>query len=163
MRRTAAIVMLTVFGASAVPAAAAEGNGATSAASATAATATAERTLGADVDWSLTPVKMNAPARGSVLPALYASLAGLQALDAYTTTIGLTRGATEGNVVMSGIAGNSAALWAAKGGATFASIYAAECLWKQHRRAQAIGVMIASNAIMAAVAAHNAALVRQLR
>lgn len=162
MRRTAAIVMLTVFGASVIPAAAAEGNGATSAASATAA-ATAERPLGADVDWSLTPVNMNAPARGSVLPALYASLAGLQALDAYTTTMGLTRGATEGNAVMSGIAGNTAALWAAKGGAAFASIYAAEHLWKQHRRAQAIGVMIASNAIMAAVAAHNAALVRQLR
>ena len=157
MRLTPSILILTLS--VAAPAAAADHD----AASTTATSDAADRSAGADVDWSLPPVHFGATERGSILPALYASLAGLQAFDAYSTTVGLKGGAAEGNAVMTGIVGNTPALWAVKGGAAFASIYAAERLWKEHRRAQAIGVMIASNAVMAVVAVHNAAVVRQLR
>jgi len=36
------------------------------------------------------------------------------------------------------------------------AIYAAEQLWRQHHRGQAIAIMVASNGVMAIVAAHNA-------
>ena len=59
--------------------------------------------------------------------------------------------------------GTPAAVWAVKAGATAASIFAAERLWHQHRRAEAIAVMIATNGLMAAVAAHNASVLRAQR
>ena len=61
--------------------------------------------------------------------------------------------------MMAPIAGTPVALWIAKGGVTVASIYVAERLWKQHQRTKAIVMMIASNGIMAIVAAHNASVI----
>jgi hypothetical protein len=105
-----------------------------------------------------------APAvRGSVLPSLYTSLIGLQAYDGYSTNRGLKNGASESNAILGLVTKHPAAVWAVKGGAAFASIYAAERLWRKHRRGQAIALMAVSTSIMAAVAANNAAIIRAQR
>jgi hypothetical protein len=119
--------------------------------------------LGADVDWSLAPVPMNAPKRGAMLPALYVSLATLNAYDAYATSRGSSSGAREANPLMRPVAGNTAALWAVKGSVTAVSITFAERLWRQNRKASAIAVMALSNGLMAYVAAHNRAVLAQGR
>lgn len=113
-----------------------------------------------DIDSTPPPVHFGEPRRGGLLPVLYVSLAGLNAYDAYSTTKGLSRGARESNPVMRGAAGSPAAIWAIKGGVTGASIMVAERLWRAHKRPQAIGVMIISNGLMAAVAARNASVLR---
>ena len=77
--------------------------------------------------------------RGSLLPALYVSLAGLQAYDGYSTSRGLKSGASEANAVLGTVASHPAALWAVKGGTAFMSIYVAERLWRGHHRGQAMG------------------------
>ena len=64
---------------------------------------------------------------------------------------------------MRGIAGNSAALWAVKGGVTAVSIVVAERMWRRNHRAQAIATTIIANGLMAVVAARNATVVRQQR
>ena len=129
------------------------------------------------VDLPLLDVRMTAPAgalwatpgyrdratRGPALPLLYVSLVGLEAYDAYSTTRGLESGAVEANAFLSRLATNKPALWAVKGGIAVASIYAAERLWRDHRRGQAVAVMVASNALMAAVAVSNASVLRRQR
>src|SRR5437762_14326623 len=102
-----------------------------------------------------------APARGALLPSLYASFVALETYDGYSTTIAVKRGAAESNSVMRGIAGNSAALWSVKAAATAASIVTAERLWRRNRRIEATVVMILSNAVAAAVAARNAAMLQR--
>jgi hypothetical protein len=114
-------------------------------------------------DWTMAPVSFGAPSRGRLLPALYVSLAGLNAVDAYTTSKGLSRGASESNAVMKGVAGNQAALWAVKGGVTASSIFIAERLWRGGHKPQAVAVMIISNGMMAAVSARNASVLRNQR
>ena len=93
--------------------------------------------------------------RGRVLPSLYVGLAGLNAYDAYTTLKGVSRGAIESNSLIRAATGTPAAIWALKGGVTAGSILVSERLWRSGRRAQAIGMMVASNAVMAMVSAHN--------
>ncbi len=102
-------------------------------------------------------------ARPPILPVLYASFVGLEVYDGYSTSRGLADGATEGNALVRWAVGNPATLWAVKGGAAAASIYLAERLWTHHHRAQAIAVMVASNALMAAVAAGNLSVLRAQR
>jgi hypothetical protein len=97
--------------------------------------------------------------RGALLPVLYVGLGGLNAFDAFTTTRGLAAGrAVEGNPIVGGFAGKPAAMWAVKGGATFASVFIAERLWRRQHRAQAIAVMLVSNGMMAAVAMRNSSV-----
>jgi len=110
-------------------------------------------------DWQ-PGVTLDTATRGPALPGLYAALIGLQAYDGYSTSRGLKQGAVEANTFMSRIASHPGALWAAKGGAAFMSIYASERLWRQHRRGQAIALMVVSNGVMAAVAASNASVLR---
>jgi hypothetical protein len=93
--------------------------------------------------------------RPTALMSMYAGLAALQAYDFYSTTAAMKSGAREANPVMNGVVGNPAAFLAVKAGVTGASIFAAERMWRQHHRAQAIAVMAASNGFMALVAAHN--------
>jgi uncharacterized protein DUF5658 len=110
------------------------------------------------------PPCVNAAAtRGAALPWLYVGQIGLQVYDGYSTTRGLRNGAIESNSIMGRLASHPAALWAAKSGAAFASIYAAERLWRQHRRGQAIAVIVVTNGIMAAVAAKNATVIHAQR
>jgi Domain of unknown function (DUF5658) len=107
-----------------------------------------------------TPVRVRPASRGAALPAMYVSLIGLQAYDGYSTTTGLNHGAVESNGFMSAVVNHPASLWAVKGGAAFASIYMAERLWRQHRRGQAIALMVATNVVMASVAVSNASIIR---
>jgi hypothetical protein len=101
--------------------------------------------------------------RGPLLPVLYGTLAGLQAYDGWSTVNAVRLGAREANPAVAGIATNSHAMWAVKTGATLVSIYAAERLWRRHRRMEAIVTMLAVNSVMAAVAAHNASVMRGLK
>lgn len=111
--------------------------------------------IAGEVDWSLPPFEVGRPQRGAVLASLYVSFATVQAYDGYTTMTALDRGAREANPLLRPIAGHAAALWSVKGGSTALTIWAAERLWRGHHRGQAIFVMCASNAVMAAVAARN--------
>jgi hypothetical protein len=116
--------------------------------------------VAAEIDWSLVPARVAPSNRGSLLPALYLSLATLNAYDAYSTTSALGKGAVEANPLMRGVAGNPAALWAVKGGVTAVSIYAAERLWRDNHRVAAIAVMAITNGVMAAVATQNSRVLR---
>lgn len=101
--------------------------------------------------------------RGPMLPLLYGTLAGLQAYDGWSTVRAARLGATEANPVVAGLSSNPGAMWAMKVGATMVSVYAAEHLWRQHRRTQAIVTMVAVNGLMAVVAAHNGSAMRGLQ
>jgi len=103
------------------------------------------------------------PVRGPLLPTLYVSLAALNAFDAYATSAGVSKGASEANPLMQHVAGSPTAMWAVKGAATATSIYFAERLWRKNQKVKAIAVMLAANGMMAAVAAHNAAVLRAQR
>ncbi len=94
--------------------------------------------------------------RPSALLPLYSGYMALQAYDVYSTLRGVKSGVSEANPVMTSVAGNPGALIGVKVGLTVGSIYAAERLWRQHHRGQAIAIMVASNSVMAIVAAHNA-------
>lgn len=166
MIRTTAAALLMTLGFAVVPAFAAESSvtaAAASAATATAAAAAGSSELAADTDWTLAPAKMGVKeSRGAVLPSLYVSLAALNAYDFASTRKGLAMGATEGNPAMKAIVGNTTSLMAVKAVATAGTILAAEKLWKNHHKGQAIAVMLISNGLMSAVAAHNSAVVDHL-
>jgi hypothetical protein len=103
------------------------------------------------------------PARGSILPVLYGTLAGLQAYDGWSTVKAVRLGATEANPAVAGVASNAGAMWALKASATMTSVYVAERLWRRQRRVEAIVTMVAVNGMMAMVATHNASVMRGLK
>jgi hypothetical protein len=103
------------------------------------------------------------PARPMMLPALYAGYAALQVYDIYSTRQALKRGAIEANPLMQGTVGNAGAFVALKAGVAAGTILAAERLWRNDKKAAAIGVMVASTAVSAIVAGRNASTLRQLR
>ena len=162
MFRTITAALFIVALGSVMPAAAAD---ATNGSTPETVSAAGESALISDVDWTLPALQFGARerSRGAVLPALYVGLASLNAFDAHSTTTALSRGAKEANPLMQGVAGNKAALWAMKGGVTAATIFTAERLWRSNRKMQAILMMVASNGMMAAVAAHNTSVIRQQR
>ena len=98
--------------------------------------------------------------RPSALPAMYVSLAGLQAYDGYTTLHGVRAGATETNPLVGGLASQPAAFWTVKALSTVTTIYFAEQLWRQRKRRQAIVTMVVANAVMGAVAARNTSVLK---
>src|SRR5262245_7456467 len=104
-----------------------------------------------------------APQRTPLLSGLYVSLGALQAYDAYSTVTALKQGAVEANPMMKGVAHNALVFTAVKAGVTGATILAAEQLWKNHKKTQAILLMVASNGLMAYVAHNNAGVLRSLR
>jgi hypothetical protein len=55
------------------------------------------------------------------------------------------------------------AMWALKAASTATTIYCAERLWRTHRRRQAITLLVAANAMMGAIAAHNASILSTAR
>lgn len=92
--------------------------------------------------------------RPAALPALYASLGALHALDAYSTRCALAAGAHEANPLMRKPAGSSGATLAVKAASTAATIFFAERAWKKNRKGAVI-LMVAINGAMAAVSARN--------
>jgi uncharacterized protein DUF5658 len=162
MTRSMTVVLATLVGlAIGSPARAADKDGVLKTAAAVDSVAVAP--LAADVDWSLPAIELGQAKRPGSLSMLYASFASLQIFDAVSTLHGVQRGGAEGNPVVSGLVGNPAALWALKGGVSAASIAVAERLWRQHRRGASIATMVAANGVMAAVAARNASVLRNLR
>jgi hypothetical protein len=111
----------------------------------------------------LTQIGARFDTRPSVLPALYVSLAALQGYDAYSTLRVVKQGAVEVNPMMRGVVGHPAAFIVVKSAATFASIYAAERLWRKDHRVTAIVLMAATTGTMAVLAAHNASVLRAQR
>jgi hypothetical protein len=99
--------------------------------------------------------------RPAILPALYVSVAALQALDAHSTMTALGQGGREANPLMRGVAGNRGALLAVKAGVAGGTIFLAERMWKRNRVA-AIAMMVIVNAVDAVVVAHNYKVVRDL-
>lgn len=110
-------------------------------------------------EWLTSPLHL----RPSGLPALYVILAGLQGYDTYSTLAAQKRGAVEINPVFGGALGHPAALIALKGATTVGSVYVAEYLWRHHRRTAAIIQMAVTNGMMAAIAIHNASVIRAQR
>jgi hypothetical protein len=100
--------------------------------------------------------------RPAILPALYVSVAALQALDAHSTMTAIGRGGREANPFMRGVAGNRAALLAVKAGVAGSTIFLAEKMWKRNRVA-AIAMMAIVNAIDVVVVAHNYRVAQSLR
>ena len=100
--------------------------------------------------------------RPAALPALDAGFAALQILDIWSTRRAISRGAIEANPVMKRMAGNPAAFWTVKVAATVGPMLVAERLWRRNRVA-AITLMAASNGVLAAVAAHNASVLKRQR
>jgi len=109
-----------------------------------------------------TAARFDSPRRPSLLPALYASTALLQALDAHSTMKAINAGAHEANPFMKGVAGNQGALLAVKAGVAGATIYFAEKMWKRNP-VGAIAMMVVVNGVNAAVVAHNYRVARSLR
>jgi uncharacterized protein DUF5658 len=107
--------------------------------------------------------QFKAPNRPMALPTLYAGSALLQGYDAYSTLSALKSGATEANPLMKGITKSPVAFIALKAGMTTAAILSAERMWKDDHRVKAVVEMLVSNGMMAAVAAHNASVLRQVQ
>ena len=111
------------------------------------------------------PVDLIAP-RGdgsfstSIRRSMYVSFAALQIMDGISTRKALSSGAREANPMMSGIAGNSAALFAVKAGTAAATTFFAERLARKHPRAATI-MMAVLNTTYAAIVAHNYRVARQ--
>jgi hypothetical protein len=108
------------------------------------------------------PARFDGPRRPAALPALYASTALLQALDAHSTMKAINAGAHEANPMMKGVAGNKGALLAVKAGVTGATIFMAERMWKRNP-VGAVAMMAIVNGVNAFVVAHNYRVVKGLQ
>lgn len=99
---------------------------------------------------------MPAPAaeRPALLRPLYVSFATLQVLDAYSTYRATERGYRELNPMLQPASNNLGAMLALKAGATAATIFAVEKLWKRNRTA-AVLTMVGINAAYGFVVSHN--------
>ena len=101
------------------------------------------------------PERPSEAKRPAALVPMYASLVSLQTLDVVSTTRALSSGAGyEANPVMRGVVGSPAAFFAVKAGTTAGTIWIAERMRKQHP-VRAMVFMASTNAMMAAVVAHN--------
>ncbi len=92
--------------------------------------------------------------RPVALPAMYAGLGVLQALDIYSTRRAVAAGAHEMNPLLGPATKNTAVMMAVKGASTALSIYFAERAWKRNRKGAMI-LMGVVNGVTAAVVAKN--------
>ena len=102
---------------------------------------------------SRSPEAAPAKSLGVLLP-LYASFAGLQALDAHSTTRALQNGAVEGNPLIRDLAGQPVKLLALKAGVTASTILLTERLRKKNR-VGATALMVALDSVYSMVVVHN--------
>ncbi len=87
----------------------------------------------------------------------------MQGYDTYSTLSAIRKGTAEVNPLMMRVAGQPAVFVAIKGATTAGSIYAAERLWRSHRKGAAIALMAVTTGMLAVVAANNASVLRRLR
>ena len=92
--------------------------------------------------------------RPTILPALYATFASLQVLDADSTRKAIRGGAAESNPFMMRASWNDPGMFALKAAATVGTIYFVERLWR-HNRVAAVTTMIVLNSAYAAIVASN--------
>jgi hypothetical protein len=92
--------------------------------------------------------------RPALLPALYTSLAAVQAWDLYSTSMALKAGAHEANAAAAPFASNKASMLGLKLATTAGTILCTERMWKKNR-VGAVALMVAINGATAAVAMHN--------
>jgi hypothetical protein len=127
---------------------------------AVAATTLARPDLAASIKFA---PRISASRRPRALPTMYASTALLQGYDAYSTLTALKQGGTEANPLMKGITKSPLAFIGLKAGVTMLSITAAERMWKTDNRLGAVLTMVATNSLMAMVAAHNASVLHRVK
>ena len=121
-----------------------------------------ETVVGGGVTPSTSMRARDSVSRPALLPVLYASYAGLQAYDIYSTRQAVSRGARESNPMMQSAAGSTPGKVALKAGVTVGTIVAAERMWKSNK-VGAIAVLVASNSVAAIVAARNSRVLHDLR
>lgn len=92
--------------------------------------------------------------RPSALPAMYAALGALNALDVYSTRRAIGSGTDEANPLMKKAAGSSGTMLAVKALSTAGTIFFSERAWKKNRQS-AVVVMALINGTMAAITARN--------
>lgn len=90
----------------------------------------------------------------SIRRSMYVSFAALQIMDGISTRKALSGGAAEANPMMSGIARNSAALFAVKAGTAAATTFFAERIARKNPKAATI-MMAVLNTAYVAIVAHN--------
>ena len=100
--------------------------------------------------------------RPALLPSLYVTQVGLQAMDIHSTMQAISRGAHEANPMMQDVVNNKGAMLALKAGAAAGTILMSECLWRKGNRTAAIVSMIIANSVTAMVVAHNYRLANDL-
>lgn len=98
-----------------------------------------------------------APQRPTALVPLYMSFATLQGLDIHSTLRATEFGGREANPIVGGMLGSPAAFVAAKVGMTASVYFVSERLWKRHKTA-AVLTMIVLNSAYGAIVAHNYAV-----
>jgi hypothetical protein len=110
----------------------------------------------------VTPAFVMAPKleRPAILPALYVSLAAVQAWDVYSTRSAIGAGAREANPIAAPFTGNVGSMLGLKLATTATAIVLSERLWKKNRVA-AVVALVALNGATAAVAMHNMRVGRQ--
>jgi Domain of unknown function (DUF5658) len=92
--------------------------------------------------------------RPAALPAMYAALGALNALDVYATRRAMHAGAYEGNPLMDRAAESSGTMLAVKALSTAGTIYFTERAWKKNRKGAVI-MMALINGAMAAITIQN--------
>ena len=107
-----------------------------------------------------TPPPISRPA--SLMP-LYAGLAAAHVLDLHSSHLALAGGAREGNPVASFISRHPAAAVGVKIGVTGLTIWAAERMWRGHRRTSAVVLLAAVTALQTTIDLHNYRVAARLR
>jgi hypothetical protein len=102
-----------------------------------------------------------APSRALIVP-LYATFAGLQALDAHSTLRAVKAGAVEQNPLMQWAAGSPGAMIAVKSAAAVGTIYLVEKGWKKNP-VRTVVLMAVLNAAYAGIAVNNYRIANSLR
>ena len=92
--------------------------------------------------------------RPAALTAMYASLAGLNALDVYSTRRAIDAGAREANPLMQRASGSTGTMLAMKALSTAGTVFFAERAWKKSRTGTIV-LMAVLNGVTAAVTARN--------
>jgi hypothetical protein len=116
---------------------------------------------GIDVQVAIPRVTSPAPSRALIVP-LYATFAGLQALDAHSTLRALNAGAVETNPMMQWAAGSPGTLVAVKAAAAAGTIFLAEKGWKKNP-VRTVVLMAVLNAAYAGIAVNNYRIANSLR
>jgi hypothetical protein len=108
----------------------------------------------------LEPALRPARQRPTALPPLYASLIGLEGVDAYTTSVGVSHGAQEQNAVLGAFGPSGIGGIGLKAASVVSMVYVSERLWKRHP-VGAVLLMTAMNCAMAAVAVNNFSVIHR--